>query len=504
MMEDSYVETKVEALQDNRTKVTVTVDAKDIDARIKKTYKDFAYKYNFPGFRRGKAPRPVIDNALGKEAVRATVTDDLVNGCYPLAIDDCRLYPVGKPEFDETDLVEGGKPYTFAFTVAVKPELELSSYEPVEIKLPAEGASDKDVDDQIDALREHYYTFEDCSAATKVKADGHIDLAMKATDDKGEEIPSLLTENRPYSLGGGLFPPEFDEQLVGLKKGQTAEFSIDMPADPPIMLAALSGKTSKINFEVEVKVVKKKILPEVTDEWVKEKLGFDDVESMRSTIADSIAQQKSAMMPRIKENAVLVAVAERLEGEAPESMREEAETTLIQDFFQQLQSQNMSFDLYLAQQGMTPDQFKEDIKLQAADIATQDLALDAWARHFDMEATEEDVIAEFAKSGAGDPEALKAQWLENGQLHLVRQGIGRTKAVMDLMETAIVTEVDPAEKDEKKPAKKAPAKKAAKADAEDGEAEAEKKPAAKKAAPKKAAAPKKQAAKKEENADAAA
>ena len=143
MMEDSYVETKVEALQDNRTKVTVTVDAKDIDARIKKTYKDFAYKYNFPGFRRGKAPRPVIDNALGKEAVRATVTDDLVNGCYPLAIDDCRLYPVGKPEFDETDLVEGGKPYTFAFTVAVKPELELSSYEPVEIKLPAEGASDK-------------------------------------------------------------------------------------------------------------------------------------------------------------------------------------------------------------------------------------------------------------------------------------------------------------------------------------------------------------------------
>lgn len=224
---------------------------------------------------------------------------------------------------------------------------------------------------------------------------------------------------------------------------------------------------------------------------------------MRSTIADSIAQQKSAMMPRIKENAVLVAVAERLEGEAPESMREEAETTLIQDFFQQLQSQNMSFDLYLAQQGMTPDQFKEDIKLQAADIATQDLALDAWARHFDMEATEEDVIAEFAKSGAGDPEALKAQWLENGQLHLVRQGIGRTKAVMDLMETAIVTEVDPAEKDEKKPAKKAPAKKAAKADAEDGEAEAEKKPAAKKAAPKKAAAPKKQAAKKEENADAA-
>ena len=500
-MEDSYVETKVEALQDNRTKVTVTVDAKDIDARIKKTYKDFAHKYNFPGVRKGKAPRPIIDNALGKDAVLATVTDDLVNGSYPLAIDDCGLYPVSKPEFDETDLVEGGKPFSFSFTVAVKPELELSGYDPVEIKLPAEGASDKDVEDQIDALREHYYSFEDCSAATKVKADSHIDLAMKATDDKGEEIPSLTTENRPYSLGGNLFPPEFDEQLVGLKKGQTTTFSIDMPDDPPIMLAALSGKTSKIDFEVEVKVVKKKILPEVTDEWVKETIGFDDVASMRSTIADSIAQQKSAMMPRIKENAVLVAVAERLEGEAPESMREEAESTLIQDFFQQLQSQNMSFDLYLAQQGMTPDQFKEDVKLQAADIAAQDLALDAWARHFGLEATEEDVLAEFAKSGAEKPEALKAEWRENGQLHLVRQGVSRTKAVMDLMEKAVVTEVEPGAQDEKKkPAKKASSKKAAKAD--EAQDNGDKKPAAKKASSKKATE-KKQPEKQEEGSEAA-
>ena len=91
------METKVEALEDNRTKVTVTVDAADIDARIKKTYKDFANKYNFPGFRKGKAPRPIIDNALGAEAVRATVTDDVVNGTYPLAIDDCDLYPIAKP-----------------------------------------------------------------------------------------------------------------------------------------------------------------------------------------------------------------------------------------------------------------------------------------------------------------------------------------------------------------------------------------------------------------------
>lgn len=486
MMEDSYVETKVEALEDNRTKVTVTVDAADIDARIKKTYKDFANKYNFPGFRKGKAPRPIIDNALGAEAVRASVTDDVVNGTYPLAIDDCDLYPVSKPEFDETDLVEAGKPYTFAFTVTVKPEIELTNYEPVEIELPAEGASDAEVDEQIDALREHYYSFEDASAATKVKEDSYIDLAMKATDDKGEEIPSLTTENRPYGLGANLFPAEFDEQLVGLKKGQTAEFSIDMPADPPIMLSALAGKTEKINFEVEVKVVKKKIVPEVTDEWAKEQMGFENVEDLRTRIAESIASQKANMMPRLKENACLYALAERVQAEVPEALREDAEASLIQDFFQQLQSQGMTFDVYLAQQGITPDQFKEDVKQQALDMSKQDLALDAWARHFGMEATDADVTEEFVKSGVEDPQALEAEWRANGQLHMVRQGVVRTKAVMDLMEKAVVTELDPSKKDEeKKPAKKAAAKKSAKKDEAEGD-EAEKKPA-KKAASKKAA-----------------
>ena len=95
---------------------------------------------------------------------------------------------------------------------------------------------------------------------------------MKSTDDKGEAIESLSTEERPYTMGAGLLPEEFEEKLVGLKKGQTAEFDLDMPANPPVLLRALKDKTEKIHFDVEVKAVRKKILPEVTDEWVKETL----------------------------------------------------------------------------------------------------------------------------------------------------------------------------------------------------------------------------------------
>lgn len=476
------METKVEALEDNRAKVTVTIGAKDIDARIKKTYRDFANKYNFPGFRKGKAPRPIIDNALGKEAVRATVTDDVVNGCTPLAIDESGVYPISKPEFDLGDaLVEGGKDFTFSFTLQVKPNLELSSYDPVDIELPAQDVTDAEVDEQIDVLREHYYTLKDAPANTKVKDDSYLDLAMKATDDKGEEISSLTTDSRPYTLGTGLFPAEFDEKLVGLKKGATAEFDIDVPEkSAPIMLQSLSGKTKTVHFEVEVKVVKKKILPEVTDEWAKDTMGFESAEDLRKRVAETLKSQKESMLPSLKESACLQKLAERLKGDVPEAMAQEHEAGLLQNFFQQLQSQGMSFDAYLADQKMTADKFKEDVKLQAADLAREDLALDAYARHAGMEATDEDVSNEFVKAGVDDPKGLEKQWRENGQLHMVRQGILRTKAVTDIMEKAKVTEVAASEKKaEKKPAaKKTAAKKPA------AKKTTAKKPAAKAAAPK--------------------
>lgn len=461
MMEDSYVETKVEALEDNRTKVTVTVDAADIDARIKKTYKDFANKYNFPGFRKGKAPRPIIDNALGAEAVRATVTDDVVNGTYPLAIDDCDLYPIAKPEFDETDLVEAGKPYTFSFTVTVKPEIEISSYEPVEIELPAEGATDEEVETQIDQLREHYFELVDATAATKVKPENWVEIAIKAADDAGEDVPSITTESRLWGMDSTLLPQAFNDELMGMKKGQTKEFDIDVPAeaDATVMTQALVGKTAKIHFEVEVKVVKKKVVPELTDEWTKEKLGFESVEDMRTRIAESIKAQKDDVLPRMKELSCLGELAKRVEGEVPAALCEQYETQLLQDFFQQLQRQGMTFDAYLADQGVTADQFKDDVKQQAADNVKQDLALDAWARHFDLKVTDEDLAEEFKNSGAKDPKKLEKEWRETGRLHLLREGIMRSNAAKDVMDKAVITEMKPLGSEEKKPAKKAAAKK---------------------------------------------
>ena len=232
------------------------------------------------------------------------------------------------------------------------------------------------------------------------------------------------------------------------------------------VLTSYTGKTDKIAFEVEVKAVKKKILPEVTDEWAKEKMGFESVEDMRERIKESLNAQKGSLMPRIKENNIMVELRDRVEGDVPESLVEQAETSLLQDFFGQLQQAGMTFDAYLASQNITPDQFKADLKAQSADQVKEELALEAWARHNNMEITDADVTAEFAKTGVEDPAALEQEWRDAGRLHLIRTGLLRQKAIEDLMENANVTEVDFAAKaaEEKKAAKKPAKKKAAKKD----------------------------------------
>ena len=441
------METKVEVLEGNRAKITVTVEESVITDRVKKQYKDFANRYNFPGFRKGKAPRPVIDSMLGKEAVAATVTDEIVNEYYPKAIDESGIYPVGQPDFgeEEMELVKDKQAYDFTFEVDVKPTLELSSYEPVAIEMPHEGATDEQIDEEIDALLEHYYEIVDAPANTKVKEDKYVDMKISATDDNGEDISSITSESTQYGIGSGLYPKAFDDELIGLKKGDTKQFTMDLPSEPTAMTSTLMGKTQAINFDIEILAVKKKKMPELTDEWVQERIGVSTVEDLRAELAEEIESAQESSFPRLKEGRVLTALAERLVDEVPESVIEDSEATLLQDFFAQLQRQGTTLDMYLKQAGITSQQFRDDVKKQAEDMAKQDLALDSYAAHVGIEATDEEIRDEFVNAGASDPDALMKQWRDSGQMYLVRQGVLRQKAAKELVDTAVVTEEVPEE-----------------------------------------------------------
>lgn len=440
------VEAKIEKLEDNKVKAQVTVDAKETGTYVDKTYKALARQYSFPGFRKGKAPRPVIDNAVGREAVLSSATEDLVNALYPQLIEEERLFPVASPDFGDVGSITPGEPFTFEVTVTVKPELELSSYEPVEVEVPVKEATPKEVDSQIQALLGHYKTYENAAAATKLTEGRAAELDIKATKEDGQAIASLTDDSLLYHLGTGLYSEALDAELEGIKKGEERAFSIQVPEDESAMLMAdLAGQT--ISFQVSCTVVKKEQSPELSDEWVKETLGFDTVDALKEEISTSIEQQKAQVIPQIKENACALQLIDRVEGDVPASMAEQAEAELLQDFFGQLQRAGASFDSYLMQKGISSDEFKEDVKRQAADEAKQQLALDAWARHKGIQVTDEDIAEEFANAGLDDPKATEREWRESGRLYLIREGLTRSKAMADVLETAKVTEVDFAEKD---------------------------------------------------------
>lgn len=435
------METKVDLLEDNRAKIAVTVEASEISARINRAYKEVAKKNTFPGFRKGKAPRAVIDAAFGAGYILAAVTEDVVNDTTPVAIDESNLFPVGQAQFDEIEPVVADADFTFSFTIGLRNEIELSSYEPVAIEMPAEEITEKEIDDQLNSIIEQYADFEEAAEGAKIAKGDRVTMSLSALDDSNAPFDLLNSEDFQYTIGSGLFPVEFDEKLIGAAAGDKLEFSLPVSEGSGVYLHSLVGKTENVSFTIEIKDIKAKVMPELNDEWVSENFGFESVSELRDRVKDSIEQQKEQIFPRIKENRVLDVLLERVSDEAPEAMVEQQEQELLQEFFQQIQRSGQTYDEYLKAKNLTAAEVKDDIKKQAAEIVKQNLALDAWARHFELTCEEGDIEAEFIKASADQWESIYENWKKNGNLHLVREGVLRTKALEAVLEGAVVTEI---------------------------------------------------------------
>lgn len=436
------MKTKSENLKDNKVKVTVNFDKDEVSQAISNKYRELASKYKFPGFRKGKAPRPVVDSLFGEDGVLVQVTDDLVNNNYPLSLDAEYLFPTAKADFgkDDTKLVEQGKPYSFSYTVEVEPSFELSSDSPAKIELPPICATKEEIDAQINQFREHYFTYVDAKPNEKAKSDSTVSLDIEAKDDNGNKIDSLTNKALNYHLGSKFLPDDFEKKIVGLKKDDKLSFVMKMPKEPSVYTTSLQDKTKNISFKLKVNSIQKKEYPKVDDAWAKKNMGFDTVKEMREKIKEQIVNEKERMQSILKENKCLDFLAKRIKEEAPKANIERKEAELMQDFFTQLQQNGMTFDQYLQRQGISSDKFKEDLKKQAADVAKQDMALDAYAKLKGIKATQAEVEEEFKHGDPKNWKNLYNEWVKRGELRIVKRAIVRMKAAKDLVKNAQVKE----------------------------------------------------------------
>lgn len=419
--------------EDGKTQVAIELTEQEVKKHIDSFFKDLA-KNHIPGFRPGKAPRKVLErNFGGHEAIYAEITSDMVNEVLPLALDSKDVIFIDDPKLvdEKIESVEDGKPYTFEVYGEVAPKLTLTSVEPVEIEMPPATATDEEVEAQLESLRDYYYEFEEVDRAAE-----EGDYVMMSIDAKadGVAVDALNSPSRLVELGSDALPKELTDQVLGMKKDETKEFDFEVAEDDE-QLADFKGKT--IHAEVTVSKVQTKELPTLDEEFAK-RIGFDTLEQTREEIANQINSQRERQLPELKERRCVEALAKRIEGEIPESYINYSRDEVLREFFNNLQSAGITFDQFLAQRGISADEFHADLDDEAKENAEQSLALDALFEARGMELTDADIDEQFQV--VDDPAAARKSWEESGRMSLLREGIRRSKAAQWLIDNAIVTE----------------------------------------------------------------
>ncbi len=419
--------------EDGKTQVAIELTEQEVKKHIDSFFKDLA-KNRIPGFRPGRAPRKVLErNFGGHEAIYAEITSDMVNEVLPLALDSKDVIFIDDPKLvdEKVESVEDGKPYTFEVYGEVAPKLTLTSVEPVEIEMPPATATDEEIEAQLESLRDYYYEFEEVDRAAE-----EGDYVMMSIDAKadGVAVDALNSPSRLVELGSDALPKELTDQVLGMKKDETKEFDFEVAEDDE-QLADFKGKT--IHAEVTVSKVQTKELPTLDEEFAK-RIGFDTLEQTREEIANQINTQRERQLPELKERRCVEALAKRIEGEIPESYINYSRDEVLREFFNNLQSAGITFDQFLAQRGISADEFRADLDDEAKENAEQSLALDALFEARGMELTDADIDEQFQV--VDDPAAARKSWEESGRMSLLREGIRRSKAAQWLIDNAIVTE----------------------------------------------------------------
>lgn len=421
--------------ENDKVLATITVPAAEVDSYVDRAYKTIARRYQFQGFRRGRAPRPVIDGIVGREAILADATNDLLNDAQPVMLDELDIVPVERPDYGEDPaLVVEHQDYTITATIQVPPTVELDSYEPVAINMPPAEATEAEIDLQIQQLLAYQVTYEDVEDDREAVVGDIINVDI----ENKEGAEDLAGKNRMMGLSADSLPEELVEGIAGMKKGETKEISWTR--------SHMHGDHEHVHnylVDVTLNAIRQAVTPELDDELAKKSFGFETVAELRDAVKEEVEEDKQRSLPNLKEDRVVEALGARVaEVELPEAYENQVFQELANEFLTSLQRQGMSLDMYLGARQIDTDAFLADLHVQAAERARQGLALDALAKKLGLEATIDDLRDEFKKAAVEDVEAGIEEFRNDGRISALRESIRRSKAVQWLVEHAEVTEVD--------------------------------------------------------------
>ncbi len=379
--------TSVEKKEKSTVELTIQVEADQFEAAIQKVYLKNRSRINVPGFRKGKAPRKIIEGMYGANVFYEDAINDIYPAVYAEAVKEQGLDDVGYPKME---IVEVGKEgFTFKALVSVRPEAKLGEYKGLTAPKEEPKVTDKDIDEELKPYIDRAARL--VSVKRKAKKGDTAVIDFEGFDN-GTPFEGGKGENYDLKLGAGMFVPGFEEQVIGMKAGEEKDIDITFPED---YHADLAGKA--VVFHVKVNEVKESQAPEVDDEFAKDVSEFDSLADFRKDLGDKLLERKRAQAKADFENAVLEQLVEGMECEIPDGMVEVQVDRLMDDYAMRIQSQGMRVEDYMSMMGMTPDMMRTSARPSALKQVQMELALTAVAKAEGLEATDEEYESEIAK-----------------------------------------------------------------------------------------------------------
>ena len=431
------MQTSVDHVGKHTVKLSVDVRADEAKPLLDVAFRHLAEGVNVPGFRKGKAPRKVIEAQVGRGAVLQEFLEHALPEFYFRAVREHELAPIGDPEFDDlevTDVEREGMRFTATIDVRPRLDWDRDDYRGLRVDRPAAEVSDRDVDEQLDRLRER---FAELDAVGRPARRGDYVVADIRSYVHDQEIPEASGQDVLYELGSGSIAPQLDTELEGTRSGDIVRANATLPEG----IGEHGGK--EVAIQALVKEVKAKRLPELDDEFAKTASELDTLEELRADVREKLGTLKGAAADGAVRDGALRALADRVDVELPERLVDGETEARVERARQRAEQQGLKLEQVLEAQRIDELQFRSDARSHATRAIQADLALEAVARAEDLHATDEDIdraIEAIARDVGRSAKDVRRTLEQTGQITSLAGDIIRDKALDVVVEHANVVE----------------------------------------------------------------
>jgi len=428
------MKTIVEDISSVKKKLIIEVEADDVSKKVDKTYKQYGKKAKIKGFRSGKIPRKILENYYGPQ-VLDEVAGSIVNETLPKAIEEVGMFPLNMPTI-ENDVLKLGENYKYTAVMEIRPEFELKDYNGLDVEKEAFSITEEDIDKHINEIREASGNLVVIEEDRGVETDDYAIIDYEGFDGENS-IEGIKSEDFTLKVGEGRFYPGFEDGLIGLKKGEETEITVEFEDD--YFHSGLAGK--KVIFKVSIKDIKKMELPELDDEFVKSLGGeIKDLDDLKGNIREGLTDREGKRVDKDLKERLLEKISSSVEFELPESLVEPELNSALSSIRQNLMNSGTDFE----KAGLDIAKLKDELRPVSEKKVKGMLILGKVAQESELSVDDKDITEGFddmAKGVGQSPNVLRQYYEANQMMDSFRETLLREKTLNYLVENANVKEV---------------------------------------------------------------